>query len=120
MLLSNLPKSLQDNAWQYIKEGLPNSISHSPSPPCTSPKLQSAYNNAHGRDGDYLTNMNSEDVYKSLHKTTTEIQNYSFEAKMEEEQVMKKVERYDLNSEVDYSPRPLNGVNGGANGNHFS
>uniref|UniRef100_A0A6B2EFM1 Putative microtubule associated-protein orbit n=1 Tax=Phlebotomus kandelakii TaxID=1109342 RepID=A0A6B2EFM1_9DIPT len=95
-LLQTLPKEHQDNAktiiQQYLRKG-----TDSPSSPlsCTSPKPQlspsgpySLQNNSSPRSRQSSVEasdhpMNSEEVYKSLRKTTAEIQNYSFESKLD-------------------------------------
>uniref|UniRef100_A0A1L8E5Z7 Putative microtubule associated-protein orbit n=2 Tax=Nyssomyia neivai TaxID=330878 RepID=A0A1L8E5Z7_9DIPT len=94
-LVQSLPKEHQDNAksviQQYLRKG-----TDSPSSPlsCTSPKPQlspsgpySLQNNSSPRSRQSSVEasdpMNSEEVYKSLRKTTAEIQNYSFESKLD-------------------------------------
>ncbi|XP_055690824.1 CLIP-associating protein isoform X2 [Lutzomyia longipalpis] len=94
-LVQSLPKEHQDSAksviQQYLRKG-----TDSPSSPlsCTSPKPQlspsgaySLQNNSSPRSRQSSVEasdpMNSEEVYKSLRKTTAEIQNYSFESKLD-------------------------------------
>ncbi|XP_055708280.1 CLIP-associating protein isoform X2 [Phlebotomus papatasi] len=94
-ILQALPKEHQDSAksviQQYLRKG-----TDSPSSPlsCSSPKPQlspsgpySLQNNSSPRSRQSSVEasdpMNSEEVYKSLRKTTAEIQNYSFESKLD-------------------------------------
>ncbi|GAB0096245.1 CLIP-associating protein [Sergentomyia squamirostris] len=94
-LITTLPKEHQDSArsiiQQYLRKG-----TDSPSSPlsCTSPKPQlspsgpySLQNNSSPRSRQSSVEasdpMNSEEVYKNLRKTTAEIQNYSFESKLD-------------------------------------
>lgn len=109
-LLSQLPKSVQDVARNLIQMSLRKSPSSSPmsssSPkPMFSP--QQAHNHVFGTNaGNHHMNsnhlssprsrqssledpMNSEEIYKSLRKTTAEIQNYSFESKLDRDATSK-------------------------------
>lgn len=99
MLMNRLPKSLQDTLKSVIQQNLRRSTSgnDSPSPlSCSSPKpllspqqggqyfLQSnssprsRQSSVEGSDP-----MNTEEIYRNLRKTTAEIQNYSFETKLD-------------------------------------
>ncbi|XP_055919459.1 CLIP-associating protein isoform X2 [Eupeodes corollae] len=98
-ILSSLPKTCQDSARTIIQTHLKRSTSgtNSPSSPlsCSSPKPLlspsqgpfSLQNNSspRSRQSSVENNdpLNSEEVYKSLRKTTAEIQNYSFESKLD-------------------------------------
>ncbi|XP_059614672.1 CLIP-associating protein isoform X2 [Phlebotomus argentipes] len=94
-LLQVLPKEHSDGVKVIIQQNLRKGTD-SPSSPlsCTSPKPQlspsgpySLQNNSspRSRQSSVETSdpMNSEEVYKSLKKTTAEIQNYSFESKLD-------------------------------------
>lgn len=99
-ILSSLPKTCQDSARTIIQTHLKRSTSgtNSPSSPlsCSSPKpllspsqgpfsLQNNNSSPRSRQSSVENNdpLNSEEVYKSLRKTTAEIQNYSFESKLD-------------------------------------
>ncbi|XP_055379522.1 CLIP-associating protein isoform X11 [Condylostylus longicornis] len=100
MMMSELPKNYQDTARSIIQQHLKRSTSGTDSPSssplsCSSPKplvspSQGPYslqNNSSPRSRqssvEITENLNSEEVYKRLRKTTAEIQNYSFEAKLD-------------------------------------
>ncbi|XP_053689926.1 CLIP-associating protein isoform X2 [Sabethes cyaneus] len=99
MILGNLPKQYQDTAKGIIQQHMRRSTSgtQSPSSPLSSsspkPLLSpqqgpfSLQNMSTSRSRqasvDVTELMNTEEVYKSLRKTTAEIQNYSFEAKLD-------------------------------------
>ncbi|XP_019538654.1 CLIP-associating protein isoform X2 [Aedes albopictus] len=99
MTLANLPKQYQDTAKAIIQHHMRRSTSGTDSPssplsssspkPLLSPQqglysLQSASNSRSRQISiDVADSMNSEEVYKNLRKTTAEIQNYSFEAKLD-------------------------------------
>uniref|UniRef100_A0A182SYS0 TOG domain-containing protein n=1 Tax=Anopheles maculatus TaxID=74869 RepID=A0A182SYS0_9DIPT len=100
MTLANLPKQYQDTAKVYIQQNMrrSNSGNDSPSSPLSSsspkPLLSpqqgpySLQNIASPRSRQASVeataeSMNTEEVYKNLRKTTAEIQNYSFESKLD-------------------------------------
>ncbi|XP_065094587.1 CLIP-associating protein isoform X3 [Ochlerotatus camptorhynchus] len=99
MTLANLPKQYQDTAKAIIQHHMRRSTSGTDSPssplsssspkPLLSPQqgpysLQSAcVSRSRQTSIDVTDSMNSEEVYKNLRKTTAEIQNYSFEAKLD-------------------------------------
>ncbi|XP_035911784.1 CLIP-associating protein isoform X8 [Anopheles stephensi] len=101
MTLANLPKQFQDTAKAYIQQNMrrSNSGNDSPSSPLSSsspkPLLSpqqgpySLQNIASPRsrqasvEATAAESMNTEEVYKNLRKTTAEIQNYSFESKLD-------------------------------------
>ncbi|XP_062552161.1 CLIP-associating protein isoform X6 [Armigeres subalbatus] len=99
MTLANLPKQYQDTAKAIIQHHMRRSTSGTDSPssplsssspkPLLSPQqgLYSLQNVCNSRSRqtsiDVTDSMNSEEVYKNLRKTTAEIQNYSFEAKLD-------------------------------------
>lgn len=99
MTLANLPKQYQDTAKAIIQHHMRRSTSGTDSPssplsssspkPLLSPQqgpysLQSAsVTRSRQTSIDATDSMNSEEVYKNLRKTTAEIQNYSFEAKLD-------------------------------------
>uniref|UniRef100_A0A336M1C0 CSON009687 protein n=1 Tax=Culicoides sonorensis TaxID=179676 RepID=A0A336M1C0_CULSO len=102
MLLSGLPKQSQDTAKNIISSSIRRSTSgtNSPSSPlsCSSPKpvlspsqqtggqflLKSHPSPRSSRQTSVETDsINTEEVYKHLRKTTAEIQNYSFENKLD-------------------------------------
>ncbi|XP_065166997.1 CLIP-associating protein isoform X3 [Atheta coriaria] len=67
MMLGELPKEMQDIASDVVRNQM-RSISNNGSPKPTSPHTPT-----HNHD------LNSEEIYKSLKRTTAEIQNYSYE-----------------------------------------
>ncbi|XP_055308767.1 CLIP-associating protein isoform X4 [Sitodiplosis mosellana] len=100
-ILSELPKTYSDSAKSIIQQHLRRNTSgtNSPSSPlsCSSPKLLLSpqlgpislnhYASPRSRQSSVETNdgtlqMNTEEVYRNLRKTTAEIQNYSFETKL--------------------------------------
>ncbi|XP_021695282.1 CLIP-associating protein isoform X6 [Aedes aegypti] len=99
MTLANLPKQYQDTAKAIIQHHMRRSTSGTDSPssplsssspkPLLSPQqgLYSLQGGCNSRSRqisiDVADSMNSEEVYKNLRKTTAEIQNYSFEAKLD-------------------------------------
>ncbi|XP_055592278.1 CLIP-associating protein isoform X2 [Uranotaenia lowii] len=68
MILANLPKQYQDTAKAIIQHHMRRSTS--------APRSRQT-------SIDVTDSMNSEEVYKNLRKTTAEIQNYTFEAKLD-------------------------------------
>uniref|UniRef100_A0A182RFM7 TOG domain-containing protein n=1 Tax=Anopheles funestus TaxID=62324 RepID=A0A182RFM7_ANOFN len=100
MTLANLPKQYQDTAKIYIQQNMRRSTSGNDSPssplsssspkPLLSPQ-QGPYSlqniaSPRSRQASVETaaeSMNTEEVYKNLRKTTAEIQNYSFESKLD-------------------------------------
>ncbi|XP_041774303.1 CLIP-associating protein isoform X7 [Anopheles merus] len=100
MTLANLPKQYQDTAKIYIQQNMRRSTSGNDSPssplsssspkPLLSPQQgpYSLQNIASPRSRQASVeaaaeSMNTEEVYKNLRKTTAEIQNYSFESKLD-------------------------------------
>nr|XP_049463711.1 CLIP-associating protein isoform X10 [Anopheles coluzzii] len=100
MALANLPKQYQDTAKIYIQQNMRRSTSGNDSPssplsssspkPLLSPQQgpYSLQNIASPRSRQASVeaaaeSMNTEEVYKNLRKTTAEIQNYSFESKLD-------------------------------------
>ncbi|XP_052861682.1 CLIP-associating protein [Anopheles cruzii] len=100
MTLGNLPKQYQDTARAYIQHNMRRSASGNDSPssplsssspkPLLSPQQgpYSLQNIASPRSRQASVevpaeSMNTEEVYKNLRKTTAEIQNYSFETKLD-------------------------------------
>uniref|UniRef100_A0A182NHM2 TOG domain-containing protein n=1 Tax=Anopheles dirus TaxID=7168 RepID=A0A182NHM2_9DIPT len=100
MTLANLPKQYQDTAKVYIQQNIRRSVSGNDSPssplsssspkPLLSPQQgpYSLQNIASPRSRQTSVeaaaeSMNTEEVYKNLRKTTAEIQNYSFESKLD-------------------------------------
>uniref|UniRef100_A0A182LSK9 TOG domain-containing protein n=1 Tax=Anopheles culicifacies TaxID=139723 RepID=A0A182LSK9_9DIPT len=100
MTLGNLPKQYQDTAKIYIQQNMRRSTSGNDSPssplsssspkPLLSPQQgpYSLQNIASPRSRQASVeaaaeSMNTEEVYKNLRKTTAEIQNYSFESKLD-------------------------------------
>ncbi|XP_055592282.1 CLIP-associating protein isoform X6 [Uranotaenia lowii] len=99
MILANLPKQYQDTAKAIIQHHMRRSTSGTDSPssplsssspkPLLSPQQGpfSLQNTPTPRSRqtsiDVTDSMNSEEVYKNLRKTTAEIQNYTFEAKLD-------------------------------------
>ncbi|XP_037035810.1 CLIP-associating protein isoform X9 [Bradysia coprophila] len=96
--LSGMPKNFQDTAKTIIQQHLRRSTSgnNSPSSPLTSqsPKLLLSpnqgplslqnYSSQRSRQSSVESQpMNTEEVYRNLRKTTAEIQNYSFETKLD-------------------------------------
>uniref|UniRef100_A0A182K2B0 TOG domain-containing protein n=1 Tax=Anopheles christyi TaxID=43041 RepID=A0A182K2B0_9DIPT len=69
MTLANLPKQYQDTAKIYIQQNMRRSTS--------GPRSRQTSVEATAES------MNTEEVYKNLRKTTAEIQNYSFESKLD-------------------------------------
>uniref|UniRef100_A0A182WIQ9 TOG domain-containing protein n=1 Tax=Anopheles minimus TaxID=112268 RepID=A0A182WIQ9_9DIPT len=100
MTLANLQKQYQDTAKNYIQQNMRRSTSGNDSPssplsssspkPLLSPQ-QGPYSlqniaSPRSRQASVETaaeSMNTEEVYKNLRKTTAEIQNYSFETKLD-------------------------------------
>ncbi|XP_053677219.1 CLIP-associating protein [Anopheles nili] len=100
MTLANLPKQYQDTAKIYIQQNMRRSASGNDSPssplsssspkPLLSPQ-QGPYSlqtiaSPRSRQASVevvAESMNTEEVYKNLRKTTAEIQNYSFESKLD-------------------------------------
>uniref|UniRef100_A0A2M4A609 Putative microtubule associated-protein orbit n=1 Tax=Anopheles triannulatus TaxID=58253 RepID=A0A2M4A609_9DIPT len=100
LTLGNLPKQYQDTARAYIQHNMRRSVSGNDSPssplsssspkPLLSPQQgpYSLQNIASPRSRQASVevpteSMNTEEVYKNLRKTTAEIQNYSFESKLD-------------------------------------
>ncbi|XP_055538190.1 CLIP-associating protein isoform X3 [Wyeomyia smithii] len=99
MTLANLPKQYQDTAKAIIQQHMRRSTSGTESPssplsssspkPLLSPQqgpfsLQNMSTSRSRQASVEVTEMmNSEEVYKNLRKTTAEIQNYTFEAKLD-------------------------------------
>lgn len=99
MTLANLPKQYQDTAKAIIQQNIRRSTSGTDSPssplsssspkPLLSPQQgpYSIHNASIHRSRqtslDVTDSMNTEEIYKNLRKTTAEIQNYSFEAKLD-------------------------------------
>lgn len=99
MTLSNLPKQFQDTAKAIIQQHMRRSTSGTDSPssplsssspkPLLSPQ-QGPYSlqnisipRSRQASIEVTDTMNTEEIYKNLRKTTAEIQNYSFEAKLD-------------------------------------
>ncbi|XP_050096299.1 CLIP-associating protein isoform X6 [Anopheles aquasalis] len=100
LTLGNLPKQYQDTARAFIQHNMRRSVSGNDSPssplsssspkPLLSPQQgpYSLQNIASPRSRQASVevpteSMNTEEVYKNLRKTTAEIQNYSFESKLD-------------------------------------
>ncbi|XP_039448966.1 CLIP-associating protein isoform X7 [Culex pipiens pallens] len=99
MTLANLPKQYQDTAKAIIQQNIRRSTSGTDSPssplsssspkPLLSPQqgpysIQNAsIHRSRQTSLDVTDSMNTEEIYKNLRKTTAEIQNYSFEAKLD-------------------------------------
>lgn len=99
MTLANLPKQYQDTAKAIIQQNIRRSTSGTDSPssplsssspkPLLSPQqgpfsIQNAsMHRSRQTSLDVTDSMNTEEIYKNLRKTTAEIQNYSFEAKLD-------------------------------------
>ncbi|XP_058120591.1 CLIP-associating protein [Anopheles ziemanni] len=142
MTLANLPKQYQDTAKAYIQHNIRRSTSGNDSPssplsssspkPLLSPQQgpYSLQNIASPRSRQASVevaaeSMNTEEVYKNLRKTTAEIQNYSFESKLDrdtnskdsgisqmgETHMMQSVTVLDGGAGV-YAGLPSNGLNG--------
>uniref|UniRef100_A0AAG5D9Q0 TOG domain-containing protein n=1 Tax=Anopheles atroparvus TaxID=41427 RepID=A0AAG5D9Q0_ANOAO len=142
MTLANLPKQYQDTAKAYIQHNMRRSASGNDSPssplsssspkPLLSPQQgpYSLQNIASPRSRQASVDvaaeaMNTEEVYKNLRKTTAEIQNYSFESKLDrdtnskdsgisqmgETHMMQSVTVLDGGGGV-YGGLPSNGLNG--------
>lgn len=99
MTLANLPKQYQDTAKAIIQQHMRRSTSGTDSPssplsssspkPLLSPQ-QGPYSlqnmsipRSRQASTEVTDSMNTEEIYKNLRKTTAEIQNYSFEAKID-------------------------------------
>ncbi|XP_058466865.1 CLIP-associating protein isoform X2 [Malaya genurostris] len=99
MTLANLPKQYQDTAKAIIQQHMRRSTSGTDSPssplsssspkPLLSPQ-QGPYSlqnvpipRSRQTSVDVVDSMNTEEIYKNLRKTTAEIQNYSFETKLD-------------------------------------
>uniref|UniRef100_W4VRQ5 Putative microtubule associated-protein orbit n=1 Tax=Corethrella appendiculata TaxID=1370023 RepID=W4VRQ5_9DIPT len=129
--LSNLPKEYQDIAKQIIQHHMRRNTSgtNSPSSPLSSsspkPLLSpqqgpySLQNNSSPRSRQTSVetheSMNTEEIYKNLRKTTAEIQNYSFESKLDRDTNSKDSgisQMGDHVSHTDPYSLPTNGLNG--------
>jgi len=133
MLLANLPKQYQDLARGYIQQNTRKSISgtNSPSSPISSssPKLllspqqygqfsslQNHVSSPRSRQTSVEVDhpISHEEVYKNLRKTTAEIQNYSFESKLDRDANSKDSGISQMGDHLLHAPP--NGFN--ANGHH--
>ncbi|XP_037906133.1 CLIP-associating protein isoform X4 [Hermetia illucens] len=132
ILLSVLPKTYQDTARTIIQQHLRRSTSgnNSPSSPLSSsspkPLLSpqqgpfSLQNNSSPRSRqssvEHGDPMNTEEVYKSLRKTTAEIQNYTFETKLDRDANSKDSGISQMGDHVGQGDQlpiiPSNGING--------
>ncbi|XP_052252616.1 CLIP-associating protein 1-like isoform X3 [Dreissena polymorpha] len=100
MLLSGLPKAFQDGATKILQMHLKGGVGHEPdvlTPRNTASPQTTGQNRSrppsrgpYGRDEADTENMNPEDIYNSFKKTTAEIQNLSFNSKLDNFDEVKK------------------------------
>ncbi|KAJ8307405.1 hypothetical protein KUTeg_015489 [Tegillarca granosa] len=107
MMLSNLPKAFQDSATKILHHHI-RTASHSHETDVLSPRNVSSpqqnrsrppSRNEH-RDATETENMNPEDIYNSIKKTSADIQNLSFNSKLDNyDDVKKKNEKREFTSQ---------------------
>lgn len=100
MMLSILPKAFQDGATKILHNHVKNASSHSDSDVlsprnATSPVSRLRPPSRSGEPDEYETeNMNPQDIYNSIRKTSADIQNLSYNSKMDHFDDVKKKKEF--------------------------
>ncbi|KAJ8307400.1 hypothetical protein KUTeg_015484 [Tegillarca granosa] len=94
MMLSNLPKAFQDSATKILHHHI-RTASHSHETDVLSPRDINEH-----RDATETENMNPEDIYNSIKKTSADIQNLSFNSKLDNyDDVKRKTKKREFTSQ---------------------